>query len=68
MASVSRGTRTGDFVHPFAQRDGSGEKASTLTRVPFDDLCRVESATTITVLAVRDDANVTVRRTVRGEY
>lgn len=68
MADVSRGTKRGFFVQPLAHRAGNGEKASTFTRVPFDALLRVESATTMTVFDCLSEESVTARRTVRGEY
>jgi hypothetical protein len=58
----------GDLTQPFAQRIALGEKASTVTFVPFDLLFRVDNATTITVFVVFARVITTARRMVVGEY
>jgi hypothetical protein len=59
---------TGDLTQPFAQRIALGEKASTVTFVPFDFLFLVDSATTITVFFDFARVIITARRIVLGEY
>jgi hypothetical protein len=68
--STFAGTESGigDLVHPFAQRRALGEKASTVTFVPFDFLFLVDNATTMTVFIDFARVITTARRMVLGEY
>jgi hypothetical protein len=58
----------GDLTQPFAQRNALGEKASTVTFLPFDFLFLVDRATTITVFVAFARVMTTARRMVLGEY
>ena len=58
----------GDLTQPLAQRNAFGEKASTVTFVPFDFLFLVDNATTMTVLTAFARVITTARRMVLGEY
>ena len=59
---------TGDLTQPLAQRSALGEKASTVTFLPFDLLFFVDNATTITVFFFFARVISTARRMVFGEY
>jgi hypothetical protein len=68
--STTPGTESGIgvFVHPFAQRTALGEKASTVTLVPLDNLFLVDKATTITLFVVFARVKTTARLMVLAEY
>jgi hypothetical protein len=58
----------GERSQPFAQRSALGEKASTVTFLPFDFLFLVDKATTITVFVAFARVMTTARRMVFGAY